>query len=193
MLPEKYMSGKFQLSRHQATPGFRLMLTVTRWDITSTDRGTVFVSAAGARFGKDPTSNLVSDSGSTIPAPGSWQSNYGAQIGLLFSSFYYYYARNGIAYTITTSPCPAGSFCPMNSAAGVNCPEGFYCPTGSPSAIACQPGTYQPSAGKAFCLPCAMVRGFFCIFPLPQPASENRPFPPHRLPQKRAHTFPRAG
>ena len=174
----QYVNGALQLSRHQAPPGYLLTLTLTAWATeASYDYGLAYTVSAGTLMATSATCALSSGTslfakyaGALIPAPGSWQSNYGAQIGLCFYSDTSS-PGGGIVYNISTASCPAGSYCPANSAAPLACAAGAYsaagavscdytCPAGtfaSPPASClpapCAAGTYS-TAGAPFCAPC---------------------------------------
>ena len=94
MLPTLYVINALQLSRHQASPGYRLTLTLTAWATEGIwDYGVAYTATAGTAVTTAASCILTGGStlftkyaGSTIPAPGSWSSAYGAQIGLCFYS-----------------------------------------------------------------------------------------------------------
>jgi hypothetical protein len=128
VLPTQYVNSALQLSRHQASPGYRLTLTLTAWATEEGyDYGVAYTATAGTAVTTAASCLLTGGStlftkfaGSTIPAPGSWSSAYGAQIGLCFHSDGSD-VRNGVSYTISTTACPAGSYCPANDAAPMAC------------------------------------------------------------------------
>ena len=128
VLPTQYVDLALQLSRHQASPGYRLTLTLTAWATEAAyDYGVAYTSTAGTAVTTTASCLLTGGStlftkyaGSTIPAPGSWSSAYGAQIGLCFHSDDSA-VRNGVSYTISTTACPAGSYCPANAASPIAC------------------------------------------------------------------------
>jgi sugar lactone lactonase YvrE len=171
VLPAQYAASALQLSRHQAAPGHRLTLTVDAWATEACcDKGAVYSAAAGAVVttaascaltGGAPLFSLFG--GAPAPAPGSWSSNYGAQIGLCFFSDASVVA-SGITYTISTAPCPAGFFCPANAAAPIACAAGSYSAGGAAACASCAaaPGSYCPprSTSPASALPCPA--GAFC-------------------------------
>jgi hypothetical protein len=128
VLPTQYVNSALQLSRHQASPGYRLTLTLTAWATEeSCDYGVAYTATAGTAV--TTTASCLLTGGSTLftkfagwgnPAPGSWSSAYGAQIGLCFHSDGSV-VRNGVSYTISTTACPAGSYCPANAASPIAC------------------------------------------------------------------------
>jgi hypothetical protein len=176
--PSPPRSSASQLSRHQVAPGHRLTLTATAWAIVSSSAyGVVYTATAGASVSTAAFCQLsgvselfANQSGAVIPPPGSWHSNYGAQLGICF---YSQDSASGINYTITAAACPAGSFCPTNAASPSACAAGTYsvagatlcaftessCPAGtfaSPpsSCIACAAGTFS-AGGVSPCSSCA--------------------------------------
>lgn len=166
--PARYRSNALLLSRHQAQPGHRLTLTVTAWDTEvgydfgvayiATADSAVTTAAACALTGGTPL--FAQYAGNVIPSPGSWQSTYGAQIGLCFHS-----DTNdgiGITYTIAATACPAGSSCPTNSATPAVCSAGTYSASGAVSCSDCQTGRYSPASNQSMCTLCASVR-FLCF------------------------------
>ena len=72
--------------------------------------------------------------------------------GAVFSADY----GNNRIRQLTCVPCPASFFC--SSGAPVVCPAGSYCPVNSANATACPAGTYSAAIGassSAMCTPCA--------------------------------------
>ena len=128
VLPAQYVNYALQLSRHQSSPGYRLTLTATAWSTQAgSDFGVAYMATAGTAVSTAAlcaltggTTLFAKYAGLTIPTPGSWSSNYGAQIGLCFHSDGSA-VNNGISYSISTSACPAGSYCPANAAAPIAC------------------------------------------------------------------------
>ena len=128
VLPAQYENGALQLSRHQAAPGHFLTLTVTAWATENSNSDFGVVYAGDANISATTSSSCVLTGGTTMFGPYAGtifsglarQSNYGAQIGLCFYSDSTGPA-NGIAYTISTTACPAGFYCPANSAHQIAC------------------------------------------------------------------------
>jgi hypothetical protein len=128
VLPTQYVNNALQLSRHQASPGYRLTLTATAWTTEAGyDYGVAYRATEGTAVTNTASCALTGGTtlftkyaGPAIPTPGSWSSNYGAQIGLCFHSDGSD-VNNGISYSISTSACPAGSYCPANAAAPIAC------------------------------------------------------------------------
>jgi len=57
------------------------------------------------------------------------------------------------AYTTTTMPCPAGSYCPVYSPTiSITCRAGSYCPVNVTEPVDCPAGTYCPT--PAISIPC---------------------------------------
>ena len=123
-----YVNNALQLSRHQAAPGHRLTLNLTAVSTEACcDAGVAYNATAGTAVAtaaqcalSGGTRLLPLVSGVAIPSPSSWQSNYGAQIGLCFYSDSSN-TTSGISYTITTVACPAGFYCPTDSASPIAC------------------------------------------------------------------------
>jgi hypothetical protein len=154
-----------QLLRHQAAPGHRLTLTVTAWDTLPSDYGVVFTAAADTTTVTATASCALTSAtplfpsfaGNVTPAPGSWQSHYSAQIGLCYAHNDYSSFDGGITYTISSEACPAGFFCPLNSASPVACAAGAFSVSGATSCAftgtSCPTGTYAlaPASCIASC------------------------------------------
>ena len=123
-----YVNNALQLSRHQASPGYNLTLTLTAWETEEEyDYGVAYTATAGTAVTTDESCNLTGGTtlftmyaGLTNPAPGSWSSAFGAQIGLCFYSDGSG-EENGVSYTISTTACPAGFYCPANAASPIAC------------------------------------------------------------------------
>ena len=171
--PSRYANNALQLSRHQAPPGHRLVLTITAWDTESGyDFATVYAAAAGAAVAASAVAGsascalagasgtLAKASGAGPPSFGPYFSGYGAQLGVcLYSDSNT--RGGGIVYNLTAEACPAGFFCATNADSAENCPPGTYSTAGSlnctHTATSCPAGTFARS--PASCRPCAA--GFF--------------------------------
>jgi hypothetical protein len=156
VLPTQYTDSALQLSRHQAAPGYRLTLTVTAWNTEAGyDYGVVYKAAAGTAVTTGASCALTGGTrlgkfdGAPLPPPRN-ESDFGAQIGLCFYSDSSI-VNSGIIYTITTTACPAGFYCPAANA--IPCPAGTSSSsigaTSSSTCITCS--TWYSAAGASSC------------------------------------------
>ena len=200
VLPAQYANNALQLSRHQAAPGYLLTLTAMAWETEADfDFGVAYTAAAGTAVTTTPSCALTGGTtlfskyaGSTIPAPGSWNSAYGAQIGLCFYSDGSV-VDDGISYTITSTACPAGYYCPANAATPTACGCPSACPAGTTANVATCPSacTAIPqggSGGQNYGLSSTSGTQTFCTNVLPAQyaasalqLSRHQAAPGHRL------------
>lgn len=151
-----YANNALQLSRHQAPPGYRLVLTISAWNLeVDFDFAMVYAAPADAVVATFANCALTNISNTLtigpIPATfGPYYSGYGAQQGLCFYSD----SDNmggGITYTLTTEACPAGSFCATGANASAPCLDGTFSAAGSTSCMAvCPSGMYASNASSCF-------------------------------------------
>jgi hypothetical protein len=156
--PSRYANNALQLSRHQAPPGHRLVLTITAWDTElDYDFAMVYTAAAGAAVAASAYCALAGASGTLVakasgagpPSFGPHFSGFGAQLGVCFYSDFAV-TKWGVAYNLTAEACPAGSFCPPDASAPNPCPAGAFSAAGASSCTPCPSGTYS-TAGASTC------------------------------------------
>ena len=164
-------------SRHQAPQGYRLTLQVAAWKTeASKDFGIVYAAPRNAAPALSASCTpsigavLNSSSGPLAPLPGLWESGYGAQIGLCFYSDASG-TNTGIVYNVSSTACPAGSYCPNNATAPIVCAAGRFSTKGATACAPCPGGTYSNAGASvccaeafeeqaAACAPCSA--GYFC-------------------------------
>ena len=132
-----YINNAFQVSRHMAPPGYRIVLAITQWSTEfDYDYGRIFLTNSGASpsFTSRCSATEVASGGipltsggtagayaGTLPGSGSpLASSYGGSIGLCFFSDNYV-SLDGIGYSITAEACPAGYFCQNDALSPTPC------------------------------------------------------------------------
>lgn len=73
---------------------------------------------------------------------------------------------DSLAATEPAGICQERYYCPSSAdivdpqPSAFLCPAGFYCPADTADPIGCEPGTYQPNPGEISCLFCP--KGYYC-------------------------------